>query len=177
MCPLVYSLTNTAAPAGGRIDSGKGPGDGKAGEKAVKKKGRKKKQSAKGQPSDKPLRDEASSHQGVEPQLAQSQTTCDHSTQTEIESTQTQATQTLPLQCTYPQPTECKSSQTARSRPTYKQVYENQGSSGQQGEDQAASTDQSRDPNQLTVLTWNIDGLDVEDLKERVPSLLGYLGK
>ncbi|KAF5905716.1 tyrosyl-DNA phosphodiesterase 2-like isoform X1 [Clarias magur] len=35
----------------------------------------------------------------------------------------------------------------------------------------------SRNPEQLTVLTWNIDGLDPEDGRERLKSLLLHLGK
>ncbi|XP_036416475.1 tyrosyl-DNA phosphodiesterase 2 [Colossoma macropomum] len=164
------SLTYTGAPAGGDRDSNKSPEASKAHEKSgEKKKQRKKKHSAKGK--DQTLTEETGYHQCVNCQHTQSRTTCDQSTQTETESTQTQATQSPLLQCTHTQPTESKSTQTSLSKLTLKQVYEGQGSKDQSGEDQASSADQ------LTVLTWNIDGLDCEDLKERIPSLLEYLGK
>lgn len=34
-----------------------------------------------------------------------------------------------------------------------------------------------RNPNELFMLTWNIDGLDQEDMKERFPQLLRYLSR
>ncbi|XP_028835928.1 tyrosyl-DNA phosphodiesterase 2 isoform X1 [Denticeps clupeoides] len=43
--------------------------------------------------------------------------------------------------------------------------------------DQPSVEDEKGDPSSLTVLTWNIDGLDVEDLRERVSKLLSYLRK
>ncbi|KAL7886970.1 hypothetical protein AOLI_G00046910 [Acnodon oligacanthus] len=160
--PGPVSHTYAGAPAGGDRDGSKSPEASKAHEKTGKKKKKgKKKHSAKG-------KDQTGSHQCVNSERTQSRTTCDQSTQTETEFTQIQATQTPPLQCTHTQPTESKSTQTSLSKLTLKQVYEGQVS---KGENQARSADQ------LTVLTWNIDGLDCEDLKERIPSLLEYLGK
>ncbi|KAI4873977.1 hypothetical protein NFI96_032061, partial [Prochilodus magdalenae] len=160
-----YSLNSTGAPARGDRDNRKSPEASKAQDKKGKKKKQvKKRESAK----------DTSSHHS---RHTQTRITCDQSTQTEMEFLQTQATQTPPLQCTHTQPTESKSTQTLRSKPTIKQIYEGQTSRDQSAEDQPSSAAQRRDPNQLTVLTWNIDGLDGEDIKERIPSLLGYLGK
>lgn len=98
-----------------------------------------------------------------------SQTFHDQSTQTETpeKTPQDQPTQTLSLECIHTQPTKSESTQTKLARLSYKQLYE----------DQNCASDQSRNPDQLIVLTWNIDGLDFEDLRERIPSLLLYLGQ
>lgn len=34
-----------------------------------------------------------------------------------------------------------------------------------------------RNPNELFVLTWNVDGLDQEDVEERFPQLVRYLAR
>ena len=44
-------------------------------------------------------------------------------------------------------------------------------------EKQSRRTSKRRDPNELFVLTWNIDGLDREDMDERFPKLLHYLSR
>lgn len=102
--------------------------------------------------------------------------TCDHSTQTETlkNMSQNQATQTPSLERIHTQPTESKSTQTKPAKLSYKQLYEGQ-TSVDEGQD--CAPDQSRNPEKLTVLTWNIDGLDPEDIRERIPSLLFHLGK
>lgn len=88
--------------------------------------------------------------------------------------TQNQATQTISLEHIVARPTESKSTQTRTTRLSYKQLYEGQVSLNE-GND--GCPDQSRNPEQITVLTWNIDGLDPEDIRERIPSLLLNLGK
>ncbi|XP_072536188.1 tyrosyl-DNA phosphodiesterase 2 isoform X2 [Salminus brasiliensis] len=175
------SLTDIRAPEEGDRNSSRNPGDSKARDKhGKKKKGKKNKQNKKALLSENSLTNKTSSHEGFskEEQCVNSVPTCDKSTQTENKPTHTEATQTLPLQCTHTdKPTESKSTNTQRSTLTYKQVYEGQTSSDQSGEHKASSEEQSRDPRLLTVLTWNIDGLDVEDLRQQVPNLLAYLGK
>uniref|UniRef100_A0A8B9H1S7 Tyrosyl-DNA phosphodiesterase 2 n=1 Tax=Astyanax mexicanus TaxID=7994 RepID=A0A8B9H1S7_ASTMX len=182
------SCADTVAPADGDRSSSKSPADPKAREKRAKnKKGKKKKQSAKGSPPENTLNNNTSSHKCLskEDQHLNSQQTssspsiCDQSTQTENKTTCTEATQTPPLQFTHTDITaESKSTQTLqRSGLTYKQVCDGETSAEQSDEDQGSSADQIQDPSLLTMLTWNIDGLDPEDLKQRVPNLLAYLGK
>ncbi|XP_060778301.1 tyrosyl-DNA phosphodiesterase 2 [Neoarius graeffei] len=176
------SLPSTENPAGGDKDN-KTPQAGQTQGKAVKKKKRvRHKQRAERASSDKIDTQHNTSHQPssketqcLQPQYVSTQT-CERSTQTETPETmsQNQATQTLSVECIHTQSTESKSTQTKPARLSYKQLYEGQISVN---EGQDCAPDQSRNPEQLTVLTWNIDGLDPEDIKERVPSLLFHLGK
>ncbi|XP_026857470.1 tyrosyl-DNA phosphodiesterase 2 isoform X2 [Electrophorus electricus] len=137
-----------------------------------KKKQKKKRQNTEKMFPEKILTEQPTSQSSGNPkQDTYIQTTCDQSTQTDVlqnKSTQTMATQTFQLQCIHTQSMDSKSTQTHRTRPTLREVYEGQGS--------ADHSSEGKEPNQLTLLTWNIDGLDVEDLKERIPSLLSYLG-
>ncbi|XP_026769283.3 tyrosyl-DNA phosphodiesterase 2 [Pangasianodon hypophthalmus] len=176
------SLASTDIPAGGDKESNKPPEAGQTQGKAVKKKKRvRNKQRAQQASSDQIITQQNTSHQPsgkekqcLKPQHMLTQTSCEQSTQTETpeNTSQDQATQTLSLERIHTQPTESKSTQTKTGRLSYKQLYE-----GQVGEGQDCAPDQSRNPEQLTVLTWNIDGLDPEDDRERVPSLLLHLGK
>lgn len=168
---------------GGDKENNKTPKAGQTQGKAVKKKKRVRyKQSAEPASSDKIVTQHTTFHQpsGKETQCLKPQhmstQTCDWLTQTETpESTsQNKATQTLSLECIHTQPTESKSTQMKPARLSYKQLYEGQ-ISVEEGQD--CAPDQSRNPEQLTVLTWNIDGLDPEDVRERVSSLLFHLGK
>ncbi|XP_076827683.1 tyrosyl-DNA phosphodiesterase 2 isoform X2 [Brachyhypopomus gauderio] len=172
------SLSYTALPAGGDRDSNKSTGRARAQvNPGKKKKTKKKRQSTEKECSAKTLTEQPTSQSNGYPeqhtnaQHSYIQTTCDQSTQTDAhhdKSTQTLATQTLQMQCIHTQATETKSTQTRLSKPTLTQIYEGQGS---------ADHSAVKEPNQLTLLTWNIDGIDFEDLKERIPSLLSYLGK
>ncbi|KAK2854647.1 hypothetical protein Q7C36_006516 [Tachysurus vachellii] len=147
--------------------------------KAAKKKKRvRNKQSAERASTDKIVTQDDTSHEpsGKEKQHILSQANCDQSTQTETPKNmfKDQATQTIPLEHILTQTSESKSTQTQPARLSYKQLYESQASVN---EGQDGSPDQCRNPEQLTVLIWNIDGLDPEDLRERIPSLLMHLGK
>lgn len=176
-CLFLCSLASTEIPAGGDKESNKTPETDQTQGKAVKKKKRvRNKRNAEQTSSDQIVAQCNSYHQqpSKEKQCLKHQhtsikTSCDQSTQTETpeNTSQNQATQTLSLEHIYTQPTESKSTQTQPARLSYKQLYDGQ----------ECATDQSRNPEQLTVLTWNIDGLDPEDFRERFPSLLFHLGK
>lgn len=136
------------------------------------------KQSAERVSTDKIVTQHGTSHEpsGKEKQHILSQANCDRSTQTETPKNmfKDQSTQTIPLEHILTQTSESKSTQTQPARLSYKQLYESQASVN---EGQDGSPDQCRNPEQLIVLIWNIDGLDPEDLRERIPSLLLHLGK
>ncbi|KAF4087915.1 hypothetical protein AMELA_G00077090 [Ameiurus melas] len=175
------SHASTEIPAGGDKESKKNPEAKTQGKVAKKKKRIRNKQRAEGASSDQII----TPHNTYQPSDKEKQClkpqhmptlTCDRSTQTETltNTSQNQATQTLSLERIHTQHTESKSTQTKLARLSYKQLYEDQISVD---EGQACAPDQSRNPEQLTVLTWNIDGLDSEDIRERIPSLLFHLGK
>ncbi|XP_027005695.2 tyrosyl-DNA phosphodiesterase 2 [Tachysurus fulvidraco] len=168
-----------ASPTGDDKESNKTSEVSQTQGKAVKKKKRvRNKQSAERASTDKIVTQHDTSHEpsGKEKQHIFLQANCDQSTQTETPKNifKDQATQTIPLEHILTQTSESKSTQTQPARLSYKQLYESQASVN---EDQDGSPDQCRNPEQLTVLTWNIDGLDPEDLRERIPSLLLHLGK
>ncbi|XP_046702974.1 tyrosyl-DNA phosphodiesterase 2 [Silurus meridionalis] len=99
--------------------------------------------------------------------------TCNQSTQTETLANifHNQTTDTLSLKHIPTRPTESKSTQTL---PAGHSLCEDK-MSVHEGQD--CAPDQSRNPEQLSVLTWNIDGLDPEDAKERLSGLLLNLKK
>lgn len=103
---------------------------------------------------------------------------CDQSTQTEspqLQSVQTQSTQTPPIQGEHTPSTESKSTQTKHSSFPLKQAYWGN-SFTDQSADQQKPQFSSRDSD-LTVITWNIDGLDSDNVFDRVKGLLSLLGK
>ncbi|XP_065154562.1 tyrosyl-DNA phosphodiesterase 2 [Paramisgurnus dabryanus] len=109
---------------------------------------------------------------------ASARSTCDQSTQTEssqTQSVQTQSTQTPPDQSTHSPATESKPTQTIMSSFPLHQAYWGKSSmdvSASEQKPQSCSTS-----NQLTVICWNIDGLDPEDVFARCKGLLSHLGK
>ncbi|XP_062847358.1 tyrosyl-DNA phosphodiesterase 2 [Trichomycterus rosablanca] len=175
-----HSPTSTELPAEGDRDSNTILETNATQEKIpVKKKNRARKNRGAKNVSNQTLREQPNHDQSpekgkvkVKTEHALTQTTTDQSTQTE--SLQDVSTQSPPLQCIHIHPTESKSTQTIKKRLSYKQVYEGK---LEAEEDQISSPDNNRDLEQLMVLTWNIDGLDPEDLRERVPNLLLNLGK
>ncbi|KAG7336238.1 hypothetical protein KOW79_000931 [Hemibagrus wyckioides] len=181
---LEQSFASRESPAGGDKESNETPEAGQSQGKAGKKKKRvRNKQSAERTSTEKVVTQHNTSQKPSDKEKTHSKvqhiltpTNCDQSTQTETPKnmTQNQATQTISLEHIVAQPTESKSTQTRTTRLSYKQLYEGQVSLNE-GND--GCPDQSRNPEQITVLTWNIDGLDPEDIRERLPSLLMNLGK
>ncbi|XP_053349566.1 tyrosyl-DNA phosphodiesterase 2 [Clarias gariepinus] len=173
------SLASIDIPTGGDKESNKTVKVEQVKVKAVKKKKRvKNKRSTAQTSSEQIITQHNTSHRpsGKETHSILTQTTCDQSTQTVTsENTyQNQSTQTLPLESSHTMLTESKSTQTKYVRLSFKQLYEGRTSIDKC---QDCVPDQSRNPEQLTVLTWNIDGLDTEDARERLQSLLLQLGK
>lgn len=162
-------------PTGGDKECNKTPEAGQIQAKASKKKKRvRKRRNAKQATTDQMVTQNKTSHeqpseekQCFTPQHTSTQTFCDRSTQTETPENTPQNQATLSPENIYTKPTESKFTQTQPTKLSFKQLYENQ----------ASVPDQSRNPEHLTVLTWNIDGLDPEDVRERIRSLLLYLGK
>ncbi|XP_067304331.1 tyrosyl-DNA phosphodiesterase 2 [Pseudorasbora parva] len=104
--------------------------------------------------------------------------TCDQSTQTEspkLQSVQTQSTQTPPIQCVDTPSTESKSTQTVRSSFPLKQAYWGNTLTDQSADQQ--KTQFSSGSSYLSVISWNIDGLDSDNVFDRVKGLLSLLGK
>ncbi|XP_050986415.1 tyrosyl-DNA phosphodiesterase 2 isoform X2 [Labeo rohita] len=107
-------------------------------------------------------------------QQTSAQFTCDQSTQTEasqLQSIQTQSTQTPPIQGIHTPSTESKYTQTIQSSFFLQQAYW-----GKSFTDQSAD-EQKTQSNHLTVICWNIDGLDQDNVFERLKGLLSHLGK
>ncbi|XP_073703234.1 tyrosyl-DNA phosphodiesterase 2 [Garra rufa] len=110
-------------------------------------------------------------------QQASAQPTCDQSTQTEspqLQSFQTQSTQTPPIQGIHTPSTESTSTQTIQSSFPLQQAYWGKSFTDQSTDEQET---QSSSRSQLTVLSWNIDGLDMENIFYRVKGLLSQFGK
>ncbi|XP_052433497.1 tyrosyl-DNA phosphodiesterase 2 isoform X1 [Carassius gibelio] len=100
--------------------------------------------------------------------------TCDQSTQTEasqFQSVQTQSTQTPPIQDAHTPSTECKSTQTLQTSFSLQQAYW-----GRSFTEQSADEEKTQSSH-LTLLSWNIDGLDTDNVFERAKGLLSHLGK
>ncbi len=118
----------------------------------------------------------SSSHQD-KPQSAQQTSacfTCDQSTQTEasqLQSIQTQSTQTPPIQGTHTPATECKSTQTKQSSFSLQQAYWGRSFTDQSADEQITQS------SHLTLICWNINGLDPDNVFERAKGLLSNLGK
>lgn len=174
---FLYSSASVVIPTVGDKECNKTPEAGQIQTKAFKKKKRSRnRKNAEHASSDQMVTQNNTSHvqpsnekQCLIPQHMSIQTSCNHSTQTEIPENMPlyQATQTLSLENIQTKPTELKSTQTQHAQLSFKQLYENQ----------VSVSDQSRNPEHLTVLTWNIDGLDPEDVRERIRNLLFQLGK
>ncbi|KAK2902787.1 hypothetical protein QQF64_010360 [Cirrhinus molitorella] len=118
----------------------------------------------------------SSSHQDKtqSAQQTSARLTCDQSTQTEasqFQSVQTQSTQTPPIQGLHTAATESKSTQTIRSSFILQQAYW-----GKSFTDQSADEPKTQSSN-LKMICWNIDGLDPDNVFERVIGLLSQLGK
>ncbi|XP_005158360.1 tyrosyl-DNA phosphodiesterase 2 [Danio rerio] len=112
------------------------------------------------------------------PQKPLTKPTCDQSTQTEslqCQSIQTQSTQTPPIQGMHTTSTETKCTQTIQSSFSLHQAYWGKSFTDQSADEQ--KTQASARSNHLTVLSWNIDGLDDENVRDRVKGLLSHLGK
>lgn len=106
--------------------------------------------------------------------------TCDQSTQTEsfqFQSVQTQSTQTPPDQSTHSPATESKLTQTIKSSFPLHQAYWGKSSVDISATEQKTQSCSQATSNQLTVICWNIDGLDPEDVFPRCKGLLSHLGK
>ncbi|XP_042597347.1 tyrosyl-DNA phosphodiesterase 2 [Cyprinus carpio] len=119
---------------------------------------------------------ESSSHQDKTQSAQQTSDrfTCDQSTQTEasqLQSVQTQSTQTPPIQDIHTQSTECKSTQTKQSSFSMQQAYWGRSFTEQSADEQKTQS------SHLTLLSWNIDGLDPDNVFERAKGLLSHLGK
>ncbi|XP_056331378.1 tyrosyl-DNA phosphodiesterase 2 [Danio aesculapii] len=112
------------------------------------------------------------------PQKPSTKPTCDQSTQTEslqCQSIQTQSTQTPLIQGIHTTSTETKCTQTIRSSFYLHQAYWGKSFTDQSADEQ--KTQSSTRSNHLTVISWNIDGLDDENVHDRVKGLLSHLGK
>uniref|UniRef100_A0A9J7XR72 Tyrosyl-DNA phosphodiesterase 2 n=1 Tax=Cyprinus carpio carpio TaxID=630221 RepID=A0A9J7XR72_CYPCA len=119
---------------------------------------------------------ESSSHQDKTQSAQQTSArfTCDQSTQTEasqLQSVQTQSTQTPPIQDIHTPSTECKSTQTKQSSFSMQQAYWGRSFTEQSADEQKTQS------SHLTLLSWNIDGLDPDNVFERAKGLLSHLGK
>lgn len=104
--------------------------------------------------------------------------TCDQSTQTEspqLQSVQTQSTQTTSIQEVHTPSTESKSTQTKQSSFSLKQAYWENSFTDQSADQQ--KTQSSTKSSYLTVISWNIDGLDLDNVFNRLKGLLSLLGK
>lgn len=166
---FLYSLTSTELPTGGDRDSHTIlKHDATQEKKTAKKKNRSRKNRGAKSVSNQTLSEQPNYTQlgKLKTQHASTQTTTDQS-----ESRKDVSTQTPPFQCIHIHPTESKSTQTTPKRLTFKQIYEGK------FDDQAHSSESERDLQHLTMLTWNIDGLDPEDARERLSNLLFSLGK
>ncbi|XP_058603307.1 tyrosyl-DNA phosphodiesterase 2 [Onychostoma macrolepis] len=118
----------------------------------------------------------SSSHQDTTQSAQQTSArfTCDQSTQTEasqLQSVQTQSTQTPPIQGIHTPATECKSTQTIQSSFSLQQAYWGRSFTVQSADEQITQS------SHLTLLCWNIDGLDPDNVFERAKGLLSHLGK
>ncbi|XP_026084075.1 tyrosyl-DNA phosphodiesterase 2 isoform X1 [Carassius auratus] len=128
-----------------------------------------------------PATSQASSAYQEEPsgsQKASAQSACDQSTQTEspqLQSFQTLSTQTPPIQGIHSPPTESKSTQTKHSSFPLQQAYWGRSFTDQSTDEQ--ETQSSSRNRHLTVLSWNIDCLDSENISHRVKGLLSQFGK
>ncbi|XP_026084103.1 tyrosyl-DNA phosphodiesterase 2-like isoform X1 [Carassius auratus] len=128
-----------------------------------------------------PATSQASSAHREEPsgsQKASAQSACDQSTQTEspqLQSFQTLSTQTPPIQGIHSPPTESKSTQTKHSSFPLQQAYWGRSFTDQSTDEQ--ETQSSSRNSHLTVLSWNIDCLDSENISHRVKGLLSQFGK
>ncbi|XP_052002297.1 tyrosyl-DNA phosphodiesterase 2 [Xyrauchen texanus] len=104
--------------------------------------------------------------------------TCDQSIQTESplsQSVQTESTQIAPIQCVHSLSTESKSTQTRETSFYLHHAYLGKSITDQSIDEQA--TQSSSSSKQLTVISWNIDGLDTENVYARAKGLLSCLGK
>ncbi|KAG1948222.1 tyrosyl-DNA phosphodiesterase 2 isoform X2 [Pimephales promelas] len=111
-------------------------------------------------------------------QKTSSLSTCDQSTQTEspqLQSLQTQSTQTSPTQGEHTPSTESKSTQTKQSSFPLKQAYWGKSFTDQSADQQKPQL--SSRNSYLTVISWNIDGLDLDNVFDRLKGLLSLLGK
>ncbi|XP_056126839.1 tyrosyl-DNA phosphodiesterase 2 isoform X2 [Rhinichthys klamathensis goyatoka] len=111
-------------------------------------------------------------------QKTSARSTCDQSTQTEspqLQSVQTQSTQTPPIQGEHTPSTESKSTQTKQSSFPLKQAYWGNSFTDQSADQQKPQL--SSRNSYLTVMAWNIDGLDSDNVFDRVKGLLSLLGK
>lgn len=130
-----------------------------------------------------PVTSPASSSHRQKAQSAQKKTsarsTCDQSTQTESpqhpQSVQTQSTQTTSFQEVHTPSAESKSTQTIKSSFPLKQAYWENSLTDQSADQQ--KTQSSTKSSYLTVISWNIDGLDSDNVFNRVKGLLSLLGK
>ncbi|XP_048010105.1 tyrosyl-DNA phosphodiesterase 2 [Megalobrama amblycephala] len=128
-----------------------------------------------------PVTSPASSSHRQKAQSAQktsARSTCDQSTQTDssqLQSVQTQSTQTTPIQEVQSPSTESKSTQTKQSSFSLKQAYWENSLTDQSADQQ--KTQSSTKSSYLTVISWNIDGLDSDNVFNRLKGLLSLLGK
>lgn len=112
------------------------------------------------------------------PEKPSTKPTCEQSTQTDslqFQSIQTQSTQTPPNQGIHTTSTETKCTQTIKSSFYLHQAYWGKSFTDQSAEEQ--KTQSSARSNHLTVMSWNVDGLDFDNVLDRVKGLLSHLGK
>lgn len=104
--------------------------------------------------------------------------TRDQSTQTECPQSQSVQTESeTPLdQGVHSPATESKSTQTRQTSFTLQQAYWGKSPTDDGCADEQAPQSNSTS-NQLTVISWNIDGLDIENVHSRSQGLLSQLGK
>ncbi|XP_057196176.1 tyrosyl-DNA phosphodiesterase 2 isoform X2 [Triplophysa rosa] len=118
----------------------------------------------------------ARSKQEKSAQQTSDRSTRDQSTQTESpQSVQTQ-TETPSDQGIDSPATESKSTQTRQTSFTLHQAYWGKSPTDDGAVDEQAPQSNSTS-NQLTVISWNIDGLDLENVYSRSKGLLSHLGK
>lgn len=104
--------------------------------------------------------------------------TRDQSTQTECPQSQSVQTEseTPSDQGIHSPATESKSTQTRQTSFTLQQAYWGKSPTDDGSADEQAPQSNSTS-NQLTVISWNIDGLDIENVHSRSQGLLSQLGK
>ncbi|XP_029592603.1 tyrosyl-DNA phosphodiesterase 2 [Salmo trutta] len=121
--------------------------------------------------------DQSSPHQSPDQpdQSSPHQSSPDHPDQSSPH--QSSQDQSSPQQSSPDQPDQSSPHQSSpyQSSPQQSSPDQPDQSSPQQSSPDEEKPKKKGDPNKLTLLTWNIDGLDLDDIKERLSKLLDYL--
>ncbi|XP_014017060.1 tyrosyl-DNA phosphodiesterase 2 isoform X2 [Salmo salar] len=119
--------------------------------------------------------EQSSPHQSSQDQSSPQQSSPDQPEQSSPH--QSSQDQSSPQQSSPDQPDQSSPHQSSPDQSSPQQSSPDQPDQSSESSPDEEKPKKKGDPNKLTLLTWNIDGLDLDDIKERLSKLLDYLIK